>query len=281
MKRCTPLDWIICGNEPDAPDWNVRGEAKKQEGTLWTGASGGLRSQDQPPTWTGSCVGDKIGKKAGPLDWSILGAADRIPGLEHPGKKASSPGMDHPGLNNKEEPKTESTNWQGKQQQDPKEWRRNRGESRWMSQRTQDHPGATGQEQEDLTSNEEGVEEQDKRVRGRKTVQGKKEKPRRMKDHAGERAKRPGLEHPRWRPRNKKAASCIGTSGADPSSRRAHDPDGGGASKGQQPGLDHPGKTKGAKDQSPGLEHPGRKASSPGLDYPAWSKKEGPKGENN
>ena len=43
----------------------------------WTGPSAGPRSQQEPTARTGSSGRDQVGKKAGPLDWSIRGAADR------------------------------------------------------------------------------------------------------------------------------------------------------------------------------------------------------------
>ena len=63
----------------------------------------GLRSQEKSLPRTRSSGEDQEGKRAGPLEWSIRGAADRSPGLVHPGKKASGPELGRPGLNKKEE----------------------------------------------------------------------------------------------------------------------------------------------------------------------------------
>ena len=143
----------------------------------WNGPSRGRGSQRQPTARNGSTGRDQGRKKAGPLDWSIRGAADCSPGKENPGRKASSPGLDHQGLNKKEMPKAEPTNQQRKQEQDPKGWPVISGGSRRRSHPTQDHPGDRGQVQ--------GQEQQDRKITSEVRDNGRDMKKRIQKNSPG------------------------------------------------------------------------------------------------
>ena len=92
----------------------------------WNGTSRERRSQEEARTRTGTSGEDQDGKQPGPPDWNIREAADRSPGLEQPGMKASGPGLERPGLNKKEEKKAQNN--RQRKNRTPEEWRFIRGE---------------------------------------------------------------------------------------------------------------------------------------------------------
>ena len=75
---------------------------RSRKGAPRTVSFGGPQSQKEPTARTASSGRDQGSIKVGPQDWSILGAAERSPGLDHPRTKGSSPGLDHKGLNKQE-----------------------------------------------------------------------------------------------------------------------------------------------------------------------------------
>ena len=150
---------IPAQTDSGAPDWSIRGRGTYNPELGHRGGweqYPGLENSGRPKTKDDGPLDGTIRRAAeprratnpdwiirggprrpeGPLDWSIWGAADRSPQLEHRGKSVCSPRLHHLGLNKKEEVNRSNTKQQRKQERDPRELRINAGESRRRSQRT-------------------------------------------------------------------------------------------------------------------------------------------------